>query len=229
MSPSEEEQFSIRLSKDQDFQESFELHKAIVEVISDKKQAEIRNILNEIKSENRKRKGLRKRNVFKLSAVAACIAAISVLFFENRRKEYTNTEIFNTYFDSIPICLTTRGEQEKIINTFDSGLFYLEKRNYNKAISELQKTADSSELYPASQFFTALSYMAMKDFKNAIPILRQISENSICLFYEDAIWNLALCYIMIGDKEKAKKRLEELKTMTSCYSGKAEEIIEIID
>lgn len=74
-------------------------------------------------------------------------------------------------------------------------------------------------------FYSGLAYMEIEHFNEAIRSFQTILDDQQNLFIEQAMWYQGLCYIKIGQTDKAKEVFSELNVPGSSYRAKVEFIL----
>ena len=108
----------------------------------------------------------------------------------------------------------------------NKGNYYYSKGNYQKAI-ELYDLALSKEDVGSFvfHFYKGASLQNMKKFKEAIPEYNQVIKQGDNLYMEEAEWNKSLCYLILGNKEKARQNLEAIVNKNGYYTKDAKDIL----
>lgn len=119
---------------------------------------------------------------------------------------------------------------DKALLELEKGLEAYRKEAYTKAIPVLKqyvKAQPMSNYVAKVQLYLAVSYLAEREAKNAIPILLGLEQNLPDPEYKEAIeWYLAKAYWQLNEKEKSKAILEKLAAQKSPYQMIARDILE---
>ncbi len=108
---------------------------------------------------------------------------------------------------------------------FTEGNLHFMNGEYEKAVENYNKAlATEGEEY-ASHFYKGASLQNMSKFQEAIPEYNQVIKHANNLFIEEAEWNKALCFIRLGEIDKAKVQLEVIVDKNSYYKKDAKAIL----
>ena len=101
------------------------------------------------------------------------------------------------------------------INSYRSG-------NYQESILLFHKLQDSDPgVQTDIQFFTGLSHMGLKHYKDAEEIFKVFIDNHT-RYRPEAIWYLSLCYLQTGNIENAMLLLNQLENYDGMYKTDAQ-------
>ncbi|MGZ6539896.1 MAG: tetratricopeptide repeat protein [Bacteroidia bacterium] len=103
------------------------------------------------------------------------------------------------------------------------GLEYFNRGKYTKAIIEFQILLDINSDDVNSLFYSGVSYYQIGKYNLALKNLGSVLQNDNNVFHPEAKWNLALVYLKLGDRIKAKQLLSEIVNEKGFYSNKASE------
>jgi thioredoxin-like negative regulator of GroEL len=76
-----------------------------------------------------------------------------------------------------------------------------------------------------SVMMTGISKFEEENYPDAKVSFTRVIDNKDNLFFEDAQWYLALCYLKTGEKDKAVNSLTFIKQSESIYSNNARKIL----
>lgn len=86
-------------------------------------------------------------------------------------------------------------------NAYDQG-------NFEDAIPYFKKVLQIDDSHDDAIFRLGISYYFLKNYDEAIHYYKNYIENSLALHWKEALYNLALCYFLKKDFQKANKELQ---------------------
>ncbi len=104
-----------------------------------------------------------------------------------------------------------------------SGLWYFNKGKYSKALANFLLLLEANPNDVNSLFYSAVSYYQIGKYDKTIKNLEAVLKSSNNTFHPEAKWNLALSYLKISEKAKAKQLLIEILNEKGFYSKRAGE------
>lgn len=148
----------------------------------------------------------------KLLMSAASIAAIGLLLFFMLPSTSNDGYQLQDYFDTYPDVLSNQvrgvATESNIVNIRD-GMFAYTIHDFSKASTLLSSIAKDQEGYEAAKFYSAIAYLGKGDAKTCSEILERMSAKEYP-FTDGIQWYLALSYVELGEKEKAKSFLQAI-------------------
>lgn len=229
LSEQERQQFEQDLKTDKELAKELELHKIIREVVSDKEMADLREKLDIIRKEYHEKEEIkrkRKKIAVYSSGFLITILLITTLFLCNR--SYTNDEVFNMYYEHYDAGTVTRGEVKPTTEIFTNALRIYDNGQYIQSIEQFNQLTDTSTFYTSKEFFTALSYMELKNYAEAIRHFETALSDKQNIYHDSATWYCGLCYLKTNKTEKAKQKFQSLNGSCPLYQKKSLEILEKI-
>jgi len=213
-------EFHQELCVNEELKKELEAQKRIFNIIKDKEKVDF--YMSLMQSEKRVKRQRILRNG--LSITSVLLILFSVWFINNEYfSKKTNDEIFAEYYSLESPGVITMGPKE-IKETLDKGLLEFDYGNYDTAFVLLQNAYDAKIDDIRAAVYLGILYIEKKDYQKAIEILKNIKDSEKTVFNEKINWYLALAYIKIGDREKAKPLLENLDS--GCYKSRAIKVLE---
>jgi len=153
-------------------------------------------------------------------AAAILILAIPVYYFSSLPS--SPEELYKEYYSPYENVIgATRGDNAgNYLLSYDHG-------NYKDAVVELSEAIEVSENPQDYYLYLGISYLELDDYQNAIETFSKIESTN--RFANHSKWYGALTYLKMGDENKAKEVLKELKESEGSFSKQAEEILESLD
>ncbi|MEQ9405975.1 MAG: tetratricopeptide repeat protein [Cyclobacteriaceae bacterium] len=205
--------FEDELEKDDRLKRELLLERELREVIDDRSDYNIfRRTLNEASTDYFNQSGNSPFQYWKIAASVALLISASAVFWLLRGADSPDT-IFNKHFEPYIIQTTPRS----LIDESDDymlGVIHYRDQEYEKAISQFERTLTKDSSDYRAQLLLGISYLAVKDFNNAEPVLKKLALDNRHLFQDQARFNLGLLYLTDGDEENdelAKEHFERIE------------------
>ncbi|MEO6191015.1 MAG: hypothetical protein ABIO44_12310 [Saprospiraceae bacterium] len=238
MSIEERQAFEMQLNQDKQLQGVLEEYKVIlkgIELAGDNQlRSSIQKVNDELEAENFFSPGKKEpeshakiRNFRWMKYAVAALILIGMMTFiiKLSNKPVNGAEIFATYYkvDSNQVRMEikanrTSGLIPSFIETdsFATALeLYLEGK-YNESIYLLESRTDSFRNSEIAQYYLALNYLALKNYKVSEPILGKLCGDSLFILHEDACWYRVLIWIhQDQDTENIKFLLNQFSSSTN--------------
>ncbi|HEY9116267.1 MAG TPA: tetratricopeptide repeat protein, partial [Roseivirga sp.] len=142
--------------------------------------------------------------IWKMTAAVLIIAAFSFLIWRNSVTG-SPSYIYDKYFEPYVAPVNLRGaDMAGMDDDFMLGLIKYDQQEYSEAITLFQKSYEKDVQNYTARFLTAIAYMSQKDFAQAEPILKELSEDGSHLFQDQARWYLGLLYLSDRDETNNK-------------------------
>ncbi|CAN5504044.1 hypothetical protein BH10BAC1_BH10BAC1_03390 [soil metagenome] len=102
-----------------------------------------------------------------------------------------------------------------------SGLTYFTKGKYSKALGEFLVLLENNPKDVNSLFYSAICYNQIGKYDKTIKNLEAVLKSTNNVFHPEAKWNLALSYLKVGEKARAKQLFIEIANEKGFYSKRA--------
>lgn len=223
--------FEQKLICDHSFKVQFDNQKRMNDLISDNDLLKFNSAIQEAEIKfNFHPRLFSKRHlktVYKFAAVFLVIALFSIVTYIFIQKP-DNNELFEKHyrFISSPQLVRGTGDSENLLS---DALREYDKHNFGEAVSVFNKLLLNDKENYIALFYLGLSYIELEEYQKAIQYLIIPAMNDDNFYKDQAGWNLALCYIKIGQNNDAIIVLEQLsEDKNNYYKTEAENILNII-
>lgn len=217
-------EFRKQLETDESLRKELQLHLEIYEAVKDQKKWELLNTLSTIKSGSKKSERFT-IYTWKTQAIAASIVFFimvgSLLSSGILSNTSVNESIYNSYFTTENTILTVRSENTIKLQFIDEGLQLFKEGNYQSAIEVLNQ--DPSNML--AKLYSGFSYMKIEDFDKAEAAFNEIIMDKENLFFDQAEWNLALCYLITDQTAQAESIFKNIANGNTSYKERAQKIL----
>lgn len=166
----------------------------------------------------------RKHKTLTRAAIFAGLILCGTLAFLNTRTMSTD-EIFDQYYKTYDVTTPLRSDNNTDNADYSTALEYFNIKDYRSAAHYFSKVLSSDPRYMESVMMVGVSKFEEENYPEAKLSFTKVIDDRDNLFFEDAQWYLALCYIKTSEKEKAIKSLTYIKDSGSIYSSNAGKIL----
>jgi tetratricopeptide (TPR) repeat protein len=230
LEPSELNRFEEALITDPELQQEFDLYREVEEAIADTEVLDLRAQLDDLHEElipslqKQQAKAPAKR-VLRYAVAASVAVVISLgtygLFF----KKVTNNKLVTQFYKPYDVTLVNRSEVTEVGHLLAEASFLYENNQYREAISVFRQVLEMEPTSIESEFYCGISFFELKEYSQADKALTKVVAHNDNLYIEQADWYLGFCYLMMEEKDKARKQFEKLAANEGIYQEKALKIV----
>lgn len=222
------EEVRKRISEDLDFALKVELVKGMAVAIrsdTDAFRSDLSKMLHREAGSgpDDKKPGQVKRINLWIKILTAAAIVTGVILATNIFLSDNHSDLYGQYFTIPPENITTRMNTD-ISRDLQQALKAYSEKDYKAAIPLFQNQLSRQPEDPSSQFFLAISQMAVDEFDAAIKNLNQLISRP-GLYQNSARWYLALSYLRSGREEEGISTLEKLLDPENVYTSKARDLL----
>jgi tetratricopeptide (TPR) repeat protein len=196
------------------------------------------SVLSSLNKQELEFKQQRRIATYKTMSIAASIIGFGVLIWQPNR--LSNSDIINKYSINNTIDfdykkaggVTSRGNYYLMPNfnieesmQIQDAIIAFNKGNYSKSAKLLSLITDLKKKLPEMYYYLGLSLSKNNNIDKSIDIFEQLKPLNNTPFYNDMLYNLAICYIEKGNIIKARKTLKLLKNTNGKHSNKCESLL----
>ncbi|MFA8433923.1 MAG: hypothetical protein ACEPOZ_05355 [Marinifilaceae bacterium] len=221
-------EFEQDLLDDSDLQMELDLHEEINMAIMEDDVMDLRAKLEAIEppASDKKRRLSLFLGKWQLAAASLILMiGISSLFYLLGDRTYTNEEIYSSYYKPYNVVINTRSAEGSTNDILVNALQSYEAKDYRTALSLFKDVLDKDSLNVTGNFYSGVSNIEIKEYDAANVNFTRVIKHKNNLFLEQSEWNLAFCYLMTEEKEKAIKQFQYIAASNSYYKSKAQEIL----
>ena len=227
MNEAEKEWFRNELGRNDKLREETTLRQNINSALRNHEVIQLRSKLSAIakkKAEEAAAKKPRKKGAFTRAAIFTGLILCGSLALLNTRN-MTTEEVFDRYYKTYDVTTPLRSVNDAGNTDYSTALEYFNIRDYRNAAYYFSKVISNDPRYMESVMMTGISKFEEEDYPEAKVSFTRVIDNKDNLFFEDAQWYLALCYIKTGERDKAINSLTFIKQSESIYSDNARKIL----
>jgi tetratricopeptide (TPR) repeat protein len=227
MNEAEKEWFRNELGRNDKLREEITLRQNINSALRNHEVIQLRSKLSAIakkKAEEAAAKKPRKNRAFTRAAIFTGLILCGSLALLNTRN-MTTEEVFDRYYKTYDVTTPLRSVKDAGNTDYSTALEYFNIRDYRNAAYYFSKVISNDPRYMESVMMTGISKFEEENYPDAKVSFTRVIDNKDNLFFEDAQWYLALCYLKTGDKDKAVNSLTFIKQSESIYSNSARKIL----
>ncbi len=111
------------------------------------------------------------------------------------------------------------------MNILNEANNYFINLDYKKAIELYDKALKTESEKYVFHFYKGASLQNLNNFKEAIPEYTEVINHGNNLFIEEAEWNKSLCYLKLGEIDKAKQQLTAIVSRNGYYENDAKAVL----
>ncbi len=165
--------------------------------------------------------GKKKKNILvaAISTLAIILIGFSIklTFFGN----ISSDDLYKSYYSPFQEIQFASADSKEINQAKDNYF----RGNYYSAITMLLSIPDSTIYLADISFYKGLTYMALKEFDEAIFCFKFIADKPSNEYLLQADWYLALCYLKTESREKTIEQLNRVAKENQLYSAKANKLL----
>lgn len=136
----------------------------------------------------------------KIAATVLLISVSSFLIWQQMNQNDTPDDIFKSAFEPYEAPTNFRGEDlSGMDEEFMLGLLKYNDLNYSESIRLFSEAVVKDSSNHTAKFLLGVSHMALKEFRLAEPIFKEMIDDSSHLFQDQVRWYLGLLYLSDGD------------------------------
>jgi tetratricopeptide (TPR) repeat protein len=170
-----------------------------------------------------KRKG--QKFIFSMAATLALLIAAGSILWLVPSGQPTNEQLYSDFYNPYTVSTVQRSASPGIPGDFYKGMGNFSRGEYMAAIGSFANIAKSDVNYVPACFFTGISEMETHNYISAVNKFKEVLNAVSSNLAADAQWNLALCYLKLGNIEQTRKVLTDVKSTNPFYRAKALELL----
>ena len=209
MSLQEKLEFEDLIQTDPILKQEFDLRNEINQAILEEDVMDLRNSLDQIYKSTRNRK-IKFLNPFVINVAAAVIIiliVVSGIFIYN--KSLNNDQLYNKFYTKYPSVSISRSLSDNDSQKLVQKAFLLyDKNDFKNASILFNKLLENDQSNYKDMFYLAICEQEQNNLKTSEKYLNILIKEKDQFYWEQAHWYLALNYIKLGDRSKAKEILK---------------------
>lgn len=188
--------FKAMLDSDRELKKSLKLELELRQALNEKSDFNLfKKLLAETHHDYFEEAKFIKPIFWKAAAAILIIAVFSFLLWRNS-VTHSPSYIYDNYFEPYEAPVNLRGgDIAEMDDDFMLGLIKYDQGEFTEAISFFDKAYNRDHQNYTARFLTAISFMSLRDFDKAEPILKDLIEDNGHLFQDQARWYLGLLYL----------------------------------
>lgn len=200
LSPEAKVEFEVRLLVDQELQTENELYKKILYGFHDIKADQIRSKLRQIDNEldQKKKGGSGRAKHFWLAGIAATIAIICFVYFQ-QRSEARFSAGYIPEDPGLPVLMGTGSKLD-----FDNAMSEFKAEEYGSAINGYIRSLAVNPGNDTTIFYLGVCYLHTGNYTKSIELLSQLNNLDNSIYFSKGQYHLALAYWAAGKLKEAK-------------------------
>jgi tetratricopeptide (TPR) repeat protein len=158
------------------------------------------------------------------AAIAGLVLLGSIALFTGSRN-LTNDKILDHFYKLYETPANNRSVQLQPNSELTDAIDYYKVGDYKTAIEYFTKVLKSDPDNMQTTFLSGISNYEMKNYPVAKQSFKKVAEENDNVYFEDAQWYLALCYLKTNEQDQAIEQFNNIKKSTSIYRKDARKIL----
>ncbi|MFZ2339057.1 MAG: hypothetical protein WAW07_04965 [Bacteroidales bacterium] len=186
---------------------------------------EEKEISRDIRSEERKRKGLSKSLIAGYTSLAAAAIIGAVFLIRSLLPSNDPQKIFSKYYEPFyAVSSVTRGSGSSENESFANAVGSYKSGDYQAAATGFSEALFNGSASYSASFFLGVTEIELGNYYKAIDLLGEVM-NRPGEYAKESTWYLGLAYIKSGNMVKASECFEILARSPGFYSNRSEKIL----
>ena len=231
MTPGELDAFQQKISTDPELASAVNLHQELAQTLAGERIHQFRKTLKEVDASWKPATGVKWLRVLRNPqnlAIAASLLLLIGFFGWWALQSPTPTELAARNFEQLPV---------QAFMGLDSNAAQLTRKEAHQAyIAEeyqvaIEKFSELTQLEPdelSYQLYLGVSQVGIQASADAVASLQPLAESEDQSVREEAAWYLALAYLQMDNAAAASPYLEQLVHSGGYRSGRAEQLLEVL-
>ena len=158
------------------------------------------------------------------AAIAGLVLLGSLALFTGSRN-LTNDEILDRYYKLYENTTGNRSVQSQANTVFSDAIDNYVVSDFKAAIAGFTQILQSEPDNMQATLFHGISNYEMKNYPVAKQSFGKITKENDNVYFEDAQWYLALCYLKTNEQDQAIEQFNNIKKSTSIHRKDARKIL----
>ena len=225
LTPKEELEFNELFKNDMNFKKEVEFQTNLKKVVVHEDANNFKNLIKELEHNVNKPKS--KPSYTKWLAAASLVLLFGLAYFMTSEKQMTSNTLFASYFEPYRNVVhpLVRGEEQQTEKSI--AFLAYEKGDYQKAVTLFTNLYTTTK-EPYYLFYKANALLKLERANEAVPLLLEHLKTKDTLT-QKTNWYLALAYLKIKEKQKAKELLKKVIANKSYNNLEAKKLLRKID
>ena len=152
------------------------------------------------------------------------IVIVGVFLMLNSLNRNSSEYLFKKYYQPYETSVTYRSSDANYTELSEAMEKY-HNRNFEEALVLFEKILKNDPSKVGLNFYSGISQMEMQKYSHAGNSFMKVIQDQYNMYYEQAEWYLALCYLVTENSDKAIQQFENIASEDGFYSKKAKRIL----
>jgi tetratricopeptide (TPR) repeat protein len=230
MTEEERRLFEKDIQTDSVLAEEIELHRHIINTVSEHDEVRFRNKLKEAYKLYRGKEkisqipGFIKNPKYIVYIAGVLTIGVFLLYFGLRKTQISTEELFEIYYTKFSQDVQSRSSKEDSEDNLYVGIYYYYTGDYQESYKRLTLITEEETLATA-EFYLGCTEVEMGNYGLAIDRFKDVLNLDFNYYQEHARWYLGLCYLKLNRKVEAIEVFQEFSQKKSYYTENAKKII----
>jgi tetratricopeptide (TPR) repeat protein len=233
LSDKDMKRFEADLEVSTELQSDLGLYREIDEALADTEVLNFRDQLTDLRKETKESSGTAKAPVrftkpwhYAATAAVALILAIGLASVLDR--PMSNKDLLKKYYKPYEVALMNRSGNETLDLLLKNGLYFYQQGNYEQAVYYYEQVLEIQPDDAETNLYNGISYYELEEFNEAELSLNKVIEHNDNLYVEPAEWHLALCYLAMGENDRARRHFAMIASSNHEKAEDAEKLLKKI-
>jgi len=218
------------LSNDPELRTEYALRKGVDSALKEDDIMELRNQLDDIAasthhdSSSGLMKFMKHSKKWVAAASVALLLATGGIGFYHLNQPSDKDEIFDEYYRPYEVTVAYRSADAELNSLLKRGFEAYRNKNFPQALTLFQKVLNEREDI-AARMYSGISYIETEKYREANHSFSKVVNDKDNLFMEQAKWYMSICYVKIGEFDRALHLLEDLKSESAYYKNQSVRLV----
>lgn len=225
--------FEADLEVSTELQSDLALYREIDEALADTEVLSFRDQLSDLRRESKQSSGtskvpLRFTKPWHYAATAAVALILAIGLASVLDRPLTNKDLLKKYYKPYEVALINRSSNVELDLILRQAENLYVQGNFEEAVVYFEMVLEEHPDQASTNLYTGISYYELERFAEADKSLSKVLEHSDNLYVEPAEWYLGLCYLAMGENERARRQFAMIASSNHENAEEAEKLLKKI-
>jgi tetratricopeptide (TPR) repeat protein len=164
----------------------------------------------------------RYQRIISYAAIASLAILISVgILYKMSTRKLSNDKIYEKYYEPYEVTMVYRSAESDAQKMLNNAMVKYEAKDYQAALTLFEQVLEKDPGDMETELYSGISYMEIKQYRNADHSFSRIIEHNDNLYVEQAEWSLGFCYLMTGKNKEARELFARIASKEGFYRKQA--------
>lgn len=230
LSDKDMKRFEADLEVNTELQSDLGLYREIDEALADTEVLAFRDQLTDLRKETKQGSGGGKKPLrftkpwhYAATAAVALMLAIGLASFLDR--PLNNKDLLKKYYKPYEVALINRSISTELDVTLKMAEHYYLQGDFAQASQHFEEVLAVEPERIGAQFYNGISQYELEKYESADASFNKVIEHNDNMFVENAEWYLGLCYLAMGENQRARRQFAMIASSNHEKSEEAKKLI----